>query len=97
MPESLDSVKMKSENQGPEGNLELVTELLFPSEGSSKSYMEVCNDPALLKSDYFVCCRRKLSGKEHHQEEFQGSKVNRGRTWMESAAPKVSLTGGTQL
>lgn len=93
MAESLDSVKIKSENQGPWREFGACYRLLFPLGSSSKSSMEVCNNPALLiTSDYFVCCRRKLSGKEHRQEELQGSEVTRVRAWMESAAPHVSLT-----
>lgn len=97
MAKSLDSIKIKSENQGPWREFGACYRLLFPSGASSKSYTEVCNNPALLKSDHFVCCSRKLLGKEHRQEKLQGSKAGKVRTWVKSAAPNVSLTLGTQF
>lgn len=65
MATSLDSVKIKSENRGPWREFGACYRLLFPLGASSTGYMEVCKNPALLECDCFVCCRRKLLGKEH--------------------------------
>lgn len=82
MAKSLDCFEIKSKNQGPWREFGACYRLLFPLGASSKSYIQVCNNPALMKSDYFVFWKRKHLGQRHRQNKFQRSKIDKARTWI---------------